>query len=463
VSSSASSYGNPKPDPALTHHYPGPSAHVSAHVSSGLNNALPPLPHVPIDLIAVLSPSTAQLQHRVICTTLDFLVASLGPRDRLALVTFQVGKSGRVRKSPSLSIGRLSAFIESMANPPDKSADEFSVKSAKGEIADVVTAVNHGLDTVLQRKQKNLISGMILVCNTADSSQKPQMDLLMACTKAASLSIHSFGFGKSHDLGLLWLISNATGESYTFVCDWYKLQDCVAGCVGGMMSIGVMNLRMHAKVLDEGRFKIKKVAGVGSAVVASNGLDVGVTLGVLRFGERWEMIVELELENCAAPIPTAAGRTDSLSATDAFVQRMGLGLDRLLLSHVALGEGMMDAIMDEAPVFEVDGAFYDPAAGKTVARLAHPVLLTLAFHLPSQSANPGWSDACIVRRRAELLSHQMIMCVIVFVGQRYVSKMRISHETRAARITLLISSTAGTPHPHTMTPHLYTTRPRETH
>ncbi|KAH7318853.1 Pleckstrin homology domain-containing protein [Rhizoctonia solani] len=434
---------------------PEPYLHVAPHVSSGPSNALPPLPHAPIDLIAVISlpppsanPSTAQLKHRVIRNALDFLVASLGPRDRLALVTFQVGKSGRVRKTPFLSLGRpgsvarLSGFIASMANPPPEHADEFSVKPSKDEIVDVVTAVNHGLDTVLQRKQKNPISGMVLVCDASDTSRKPQMDLLMARTEAASLPIHSFGYGKSHDPGPLWLISNATGGSFTFVRDWYELQDCLAGCVGGMMSIGVMNLRMHAKVLDDSRFRIKKVAGVSGAVVASSGLDVDVTLPALRFGERRELIVELELDNRAPLGGSSHHREESISATDAFVQRMGLGIDGLSLSDAALGEGMMDDMIDEAPVFEVDGGFFDPGAGKTVARLGHPVLLTLAIHPPNERpAQQPWSDACIVRRRAELLSHQMIMRAIVFVGRRdFNHAIQLLVGTRTALTNILNTS-----------------------
>ncbi|KAJ1307082.1 hypothetical protein OPQ81_001201 [Rhizoctonia solani] len=434
---------------------PEPYLHVAPHVSTGPSNALPPLPHPPMDLIAVISlpppsanPSTAQLKHRVIRNALDFLVASLGPRDRLSLVTFQVGKSGRVRKTPFLCIGRpasvsrLSGFVESMSNPPQESADQFAVKSTKDEVVDVVTAVNHGLDTVLQRKQKNPISGMMLVCDASDNSRKPQMDLLMARTEAASLPIHSFGYGKSHDPGPLWLISNATGGSYTFVRDWYELQDCLAGCVGGMMSIGVMNLRMHAKVLDESRFRIKKVAGVGGAVVASSGLDVDVTLPALRFGERRELIVELELDNRAPLGGASHHREESISATDAFVQRMGLGIDGLSLSDAALGEGMMDDMIDEAPVFEVDGGFFDPSAGKTVARLGHPVLLTLAIHPPSERPTPqGWSDASIVRRRAELLSHQMIMRAIVFVGRRdFNHAIQLLVGTRTALTNILNTS-----------------------
>ncbi|CEL62921.1 hypothetical protein RSOLAG1IB_10580 [Rhizoctonia solani AG-1 IB] len=432
LSSTASSAGAGYPSYSKS---PEPYVHVAPHVSTGPSNALPPLPHAPMDLIAVVAlppasanPSTAQLKHRVIRNALDFLVASLGPRDRLALVTFQVGKSGRVRKTPFLSVGHTS--------------DDFSVKSAKDEIVDVVTAVNHGLDTVLQRKQKNPISGMVLVCDASDTSRKPQMDLLMARTEAASLPIHSFGYGKSHDPGPLWLISNATGGSYTFVRDWYELQDCLAGCVGGMMSIGVMNLRMHAKVLDDSKFRIKKVAGVGGAVVASSGLDVDVSVPVLRFGERRELVVELELDNRAPLAGSSHHREESMSATDAFVQRMGLGIDGLSLSDAALGEGMMDAMIDEAPVFEVDGGFFDPGAGKTITRLGHPVLLTLAINPPNErSQQQPWSDASIVRRRAELLSHQMIMRAIVFVGRRDFSHaIQLLVGTRTALTNILNTS-----------------------
>ncbi|KAG8730225.1 hypothetical protein FRC11_007189 [Ceratobasidium sp. 423] len=98
---------------------------------------------------------------------------------------------------------------------------------------------------------------------------------------------------------------------------------------------------------------------------------------------------------------------------------MGLGLDRVSLSDAALGEGMMDAMIDKAPVFTVDGGVFDPGSGKSVAQLGHPVLLTLPLHPPNERpTQQGWSDASNVRRPARLLSHQMIMRATVFVGRR---------------------------------------------
>lgn len=182
--------------------YPSQHSHspglIAPHMSSGPSNSLPALPHTPLDLILVLSlpppsasPSTAGLKHRVIKTALDFVVASLGPKDRLSLVTFEVGLGGHVRKTPFLCTGRaqghlrLAKFVEGIGARDDGAEDEFVVRTAKEEKTDVVTAVNHGLDVVLQRKSRNAISGMMLVSDAADSTRRAQMDLVLARAEAA--------------------------------------------------------------------------------------------------------------------------------------------------------------------------------------------------------------------------------------------------------------------------------------
>jgi Pleckstrin homology domain len=133
---------------------------VTPHMSSGPSNSLTPLPHPPLDLILVVSipppnavPSTAALKVRVIKASLDFVVASLGAKDRLSLVTFEVGPAGQVRKTPFLCVGRtqsrarLAKFIDEIGVEMEEGPfveDEFLVKGSKDEKTDVVTAVNHG-------------------------------------------------------------------------------------------------------------------------------------------------------------------------------------------------------------------------------------------------------------------------------------------------------------------------------
>ena len=112
-----------------------------------------------------------------------------------------------------------------------------------------------------------------------------------------SVPIHSFGYGRSHDPASLWLISNHTSGTYTFVKDWYDLRDCLAGCIGGFMSIGLVNMKLHMKIVDAHRFRIRKCSGGPNAIVASDGKEVHVEVGELRYGERKEMLVELELDN----------------------------------------------------------------------------------------------------------------------------------------------------------------------
>ena len=294
-----------------------------------------------------------------------------------------------------------------------------------------------GLDVVLQRKAKNPISGMILISDTADTTRRAQMDLVLARAEAASLPIHAFGYGRSHDPASLWLISNHTSGTYTFVKDWYDLQGCIAGCVGGMMSIGLRDMKLHLKIVDGQQFKIRKLSGGPTAILHSGGRDVDVELGELRYGERKEMLVELELDNTDASaevIGRTGSRRRTLNATDQFNQRMGL--DALLNGDSPdLVDGMMDRMIDEVPVFEVDGSFYDPSAGRHVTRLAHPVLLTVTIMPPhvsrTRTATPPGSDPDIVRRRMELLASDMITRALVLVSRKnHQQAQKILVETR---------------------------------
>lgn len=139
---------------------------MTPHTSSGPSNSLSPLPHPQMDLILIISipppnsvPSTAQLKIRVIKATLDFLVASLGPKDRLSVVTYEVGMGGNVRKTPFLMGGRpqsrtkLEKFVDEMGVKLDEKKDEFLVRGSKEERTDVVTAVNHGKHIMASGKE----------------------------------------------------------------------------------------------------------------------------------------------------------------------------------------------------------------------------------------------------------------------------------------------------------------------
>ncbi|OBZ66869.1 hypothetical protein A0H81_13160 [Grifola frondosa] len=454
--------------------YGSPTPLVAPHMSSGPSNSLTPLPHPALDLILVISvpapnatPSTAALKVRVIKASLDFIIASLSAKDRLSLVTFEVGIGGNVRRTPFLCLGkgqsraRLSKFVDEIGRRDNGMPfqDEFLVRGSQDDKTDVVTAVNNGLDVVLQRKSRNPVTGMVLVSDTSDTTRRAQMDLVLARAEAANVPIHSFGYGRSHDPASLWLMSNHTSGTYTFVKDWYDLRDCLAGCIGGMMSIGLLHMKLHMKIVDGQRFRIRKISGGPASILSSDGRDVDVEVGELRYGERKEMLIELELDNsdlAVSPSSTQYGNQSqsqrAMNATDQFNQRMGL--DALSIGDLPdLAEGMMDRMIDEVPVFEVDGSFFDPAAGKNVSRLAHPVLLTVTL-LPNTGSRPrtpasNGSDPVLVRRRMELLASDMITRMLVLVSRRNVPQaQKLMSETRRILHTVLQSISQSLPPPN---------------
>jgi len=161
--------------------YDSPTGLVTPYTSAGPSNSLSPVPHPPIDLILVVSippptavPSTAQLKVRVIKTTLDFILASLAQKDRLSLVTFEVGVAGRVRKTPFLAVGkpqsraRLAKFIDELGRV-EETQDDFLIRGSKDEKTDVVTAVNHGSSDTLTAEIRNIyqfrFQVLMLYCN----------------------------------------------------------------------------------------------------------------------------------------------------------------------------------------------------------------------------------------------------------------------------------------------------------
>jgi len=112
----------------------------------------------------------------------------------------------------------------------------------------------------------------------------------------------------------------------------------------------------------------------------------------------------------------------------------------------------MDRMIDEVPVFELDGSYYDPAAMKTVSRLAHPVLLTVTL-LPPSGSRPrtpnALSDPVIVRRRMELFASDMITRALVLVSKKsYPQAHKILFDTRRILNTALQNITQGLPPPN---------------
>ncbi|EST09284.1 Zinc finger, RING-type [Kalmanozyma brasiliensis GHG001] len=442
--------------------------------SGGLDPRVPPpsmLPHTPIDLVLMISvpsvlpehitgsiSSSAALKLRLIRSSLDFVIHNLGPNDRVSLVAFTVGIDGEVKRTGLLNPHReasrklLEEFVQNIGQPLEtQAADSFSVDLSKlggsTERIDSVTAVNVGLDVVLARKAKNPVTSMMLINDTSDGPKRNQMDLVMARAEAANVAIHCFGYGKTHDPSSLWLISNHTRGSYTFVREWYQLRECIAGCLGSMMSVALTDVKVHIGVPQDNCFRIRKIAGLPGAIISSSGKDVDIDIGEIKFGEAKDLLVELELD-LASLLPTLMeNRRESKSiglrpieqgsATDDFMQRMGIQDLSLVESDGA--DGFLEQMVEEIGVFEADVSFKDPATGMITSRLPNPGVLTLEIDThstdPLTNGPPGLAaivaEPTVTRRRLEVLVSEMITRSLLLISRKnYGQALKVITETR---------------------------------
>jgi hypothetical protein len=174
------------------------------------------------------------------------------------------------------------------------------------------------------------------------------------------------------------------------------------------MSIALTQMKVHLSCQDN-EFKVHKISGATQAVVATNGKDVDIDLRELRHGERKEILVELEID--FSPDRSSASVSQRGSSDDL---THGLGINGL---SVADSSRMYDdQMIDEVPVIEVDCSFHDPAVGRSVARLAHPVLLTVPI-LP-KATSPSVADPTVQRRKMELFASDMITRALLLASRR---------------------------------------------
>ncbi|KAE8213151.1 hypothetical protein CF327_g3307 [Tilletia walkeri] len=431
--------------------------------SGGYNPGLPApplLPHSPIDLVVMISvppptlaagrgshgSTTASLKLRVIRSTLELVISSMGPRDRLAVVTYSTGQEGQVRRTALLnshkprSVQKFQQFVHSLDHGWDpKEEDPFledivrnsSIHGSKGAESprvDSVSAINVGLDIMHQRKSKNPVSGMLLISDSAEPPRRSEMDFIQSRAEAAGVPIHCFGFGKSHDAQTLWQLANQTRGLYVFVREWDQLQECLLGCIGSLMSVALVEFKAHIGIPSDNHFRVRKISGPTGAIISSSGKDVDIEIGELHYGDVKEIFVELEFDfNGLVPFVTDVlddGRTvvrpvsnatiEQGSATADFMQRLGfqnLSLDDRNLKEIAPGP-----LTEDIVVLEVDASYRDTTSQRTLYRTPHATVLSLEVDAtspdPLSEASPGTvavlADPNVTRRRIQILVSEMI-------------------------------------------------------
>lgn len=261
------------------------------------------------------------------------------------------------------------------------------------------------------------------------------------------------------------------------------LRDSLSGVVGGILSIAATDVRLHIAVLEQRSVRIRKVSGTPGAVLSKSGADVDIDLGELRFGDKRELLVEVEMSlsgknrrdddgghglglGLKTGITGVGDTSDISTATDEFfLSRVGFSPSDLEDGSCDLYDNEYASMPDEVPLFEVNAAYRDPAAGKTVSRLNHtPTLLTVTVLPPPKPSvytqspigasvstlhsSPllAGSNVDITRRRVELLTSDMLARALMLIARGNDQQaIRVLEETKRIIATLAQSSLGGSP------------------
>jgi hypothetical protein len=149
--------------------------------------------HTPIDLVLAVATheGNAPRKMSILRWCLQFVLASMGPNDRIALVATESGQRGVVRRTPFLnatlhdSRARLELFVELLGSKRDYGHDEFHVTLQTDERPDVATALNCSLDVILQRKSKNPVTNMLIISDDMCNIKKSATNMILARLEAA--------------------------------------------------------------------------------------------------------------------------------------------------------------------------------------------------------------------------------------------------------------------------------------
>ncbi|RMD41657.1 hypothetical protein DV735_g3506, partial [Chaetothyriales sp. CBS 134920] len=385
----------------------GPKSATTApteYSSQRLSQRRAPSLHVPLDVVVVIPVSSSMqgLKIQLLKDTLRFLVHNLGERDRMGLVTF--GSSGGGVPLVGMATNAWDGW--------DTTLNSIRPVGQKSLRADVVEGANVAMDLLMQRQAANPISTILLISDSS-TAETDSVDFVVQRAEAAKVGIYSFGLGLTHRPDSLIELSSRTKGSYVYVKDWMMLRDAAAGVLGSLQSISHQNVKLRLKLPEGSPAKFYKISGALQTTKRATGRDAEASLGDLRFGDKRDVLVQLNIDpdtSSLAPAPQDAW--DSLVSS---LEALGGGVDS--------GDERIQSV-EEVPLLLADLSFSDPLRDGRMQHLPRPTLLAITMLPASPRARASRSPtptipphAHIVQRRMELLASDMLSRALGLVSR----------------------------------------------
>jgi hypothetical protein len=234
---------------------------------------------------------------------MGFVIGSLGPHDRLSVVSFSSG-ARRVTR-----LLRMSDTGKSLASEAVE-----SLRAGGG------TNIAEGLRTAAkvlgERRYRNAVSSVILLSDGQDNYSMPRLargavpnyEVLVppsfvpgtGSTGELSAPIHTFGFGNDHDAAAMHVVAEATGGTFSFIENEAVIQDAFAQCIGGLLTVVVQEARVPIACVHPG-VRISSVkSGRYESRVDEDGRSASIAVGELYADEERRFLLFLAVPTAEA-------------------------------------------------------------------------------------------------------------------------------------------------------------------
>ncbi|KAL0723703.1 hypothetical protein Bca4012_038302 [Brassica carinata] len=269
---------------------------VLVHLKAGVVSDDEMPSRAPLDLIAVLDVSSSMDGPKMVLlkNAVCFVIQNLGETDRLSVVVF----SSTARRLFPLRL-------------MSETGKQAAIQAVNSLVADGCTNIAEGLRigarVVADRRCTNPVPVMMLLSDGQDNFTFSQFGVrlrtdyesLLPSSTTSRIPVHTFGFGSDHDAELMHAISRVSSGTFSFIETETVIRDAFAQCIGGLLSVVVLEQVVEMECIHEEGLKISSVkSGSYRNSVSSDGRSATINVGDMYAEEERDFLVVLEIPSC---------------------------------------------------------------------------------------------------------------------------------------------------------------------
>ncbi|KFK34720.1 hypothetical protein AALP_AA5G183200 [Arabis alpina] len=257
---------------------------VLVHLKAVTGNQISQYHRAPVDLVTVLdiSGSMGGTKLALLKRAMGFVIQNLGSRDRLSVIAFS-------------STARRLFPLTRMSDAGRQQALQAVNSLVANGGTNIVDGLRKGAKVMENRRERNSVASIILLSDGRDTYTMNHPDDPSYRVMLPQIPVHSFGFGSDHDASVMHSVSEFSGGTFSFIESESVIQDALAQCIGGLLSVAVQELRVEIEgVCPNVRLSSIK-AGSYSSLVNGDGNSGFVDVGDLYADEERDFLVSINI------------------------------------------------------------------------------------------------------------------------------------------------------------------------